>query len=382
MADIVNSIFGLSSQDLRQQQMQNDQAFASSVANIYKRPSNRLGALIGANIGQGLARGLFNIQDPQIQAAQDFEAALAEAQQNSKSPAEAMQYLADKLGADPRFSRQAAMAKMQAQQLNQEQALNQAKIAAETAKANKETSDKRPEIVRLLEARKAYEALGETDSVKVLDDLITKNTYIAEKQQSTNEIVNSNIYQKFLQDAGGDAQKAAFAYNDYETNKKKEVVAAGIPEGGTDFQNALKFKDQIRQDLQPYKESVDKVREGLAIAGLASKGDSAANLQLDSYLLRLTQDGKLSNQDFNRVMSVGGFDQRLTDSISRFFEGRPSDLTVGQKVQILNTLLKVKSKDLNEATANFRDTFSSGTNLPSTFVDKALKGYTFSRWGI
>lgn len=137
MADIVGSIFGLSSQDLINKQRERDQQFAVNVANIYQNPTDRLGALIGASLGGGLARGLFNIQDPQIKAAQDFEAALAEAQQSSTNPAEAMMKLAEKLGSDPRFSRQAAMAKMKAQELEQANSLNQAKIANEEAQSNK-----------------------------------------------------------------------------------------------------------------------------------------------------------------------------------------------------------------------------------------------------
>lgn len=137
MADIVGSLFGISSQELMNQQRLNDQNFATNVANIYQNPNARLGALIGANLGGGLARGLFNIQDPQIKAAQDFEMALAEAQQTSSNPAEAMMKLADKLGSDPRFSRQAAMARMRAQELEQATSLNQAKIANEEAQSNK-----------------------------------------------------------------------------------------------------------------------------------------------------------------------------------------------------------------------------------------------------
>lgn len=141
MADIVNSLFGLSSMDLINQQRQNDASFASNVANIYQNPNARLGALVGANLGGGLARGLFNIQDPQIKAAQDFEMALVEAQQSSSNPAEAMAKLADKLGSDPRFARQAQVARMKAQELQQDTQLNQAKIATEQVKQAKDLQE-------------------------------------------------------------------------------------------------------------------------------------------------------------------------------------------------------------------------------------------------
>ena len=162
MADIVGSLFGFSSQELMNQQRQNDQNFATNVANIYQDPGARIGALIGANLGGGLARGVFNIQDPQIKAAQDFEAALAEAQQSSTNPAEAMMKLAEKLGSDPRFARQAAMAKMKAQELEQATSLNQAKIANEEAQSNKFKAE-------------ALKALRQEDPVQKLFFELAKN---------------------------------------------------------------------------------------------------------------------------------------------------------------------------------------------------------------
>ena len=231
MADIVGSLFGLSSQDLINQQRERDQQFAVNVANIYQNPTDRLGALIGASLGGGLARGLFNIQDPQIKAAQDFEAALAEAQQSSTNPAEAMTKLADKLGSDPRFARQAAMAKMKAQELSQESALKTAQIAAENAKASRETADKRPEVVKLLEAKKAYQALGETESVKAIDALLAKNSYIPEKEKKVGEKVDTAIYNKFLLESGGDETVAALKFDEYEQGKKEKVAKAGVAPG-------------------------------------------------------------------------------------------------------------------------------------------------------
>lgn len=147
MADIVNSLFGLSSQELMLKQREADQAFASGIAGAYQDPASRIGAMIGANLGGGLARNLFNIQDPQIQAARDFESMLAQAQQSSSSSAEAMQKLSSMLAGDPRFARQASIAAMKAQELGQQQEMfnldKQAKQATienttNTIAANKE----------------------------------------------------------------------------------------------------------------------------------------------------------------------------------------------------------------------------------------------------
>ena len=181
MADIVGSLFGFSSQELMNQQRQNDQNFATNVANIYQDPGARIGALIGANLGGGLARGVFNIQDPQIKAAQDFEAALAEAQQSSSNPAEAMTKLADKLGSDPRFARQAAMAKMKAQELSQDTLLNQAKIATEQQQQAKYASEASAKDFQLESDRKAQEALLR------LQEIATKE----ERDITSEEVINT-----------------------------------------------------------------------------------------------------------------------------------------------------------------------------------------------
>ena len=122
MAGIVEGLFGLNVQDLQQQQNENDAMFSRSVASVYKRPSAKLGALVGANIGQGLARGLFNIQDPRIQRATQIEQLLAEAQQESQSvgQAEAMKNLSKKLSANG-FGKEALLVSQQANALGMEQ---------------------------------------------------------------------------------------------------------------------------------------------------------------------------------------------------------------------------------------------------------------------
>ena len=283
------------------------------------------------------------------------------------------------------------MVGQQAQQLEQEQIKNAAYIKAQEANAQKDyaaANAPSSNIGKLLQDRdKAYANTllsggTEADAIaaaKPFQEAIAKENYIKEKELNTGEIVNKAIYNDFLTKNGGDVTKASYAYDEYEKTKRKEIQAAGVPAGGADFSNALKFKDQIRTDLTPIKEKVSSIQEALNIASLA-KSNPTASTQLDSFIVRLTQEGKLSNADIDRVVSTGSFDQRLTDSIQRFFYGQPSDLSLGQKTQVLNTLLKVRADELNTATTNFRETFKS-TDLNPDFVDKALKGYTYNFGG-
>lgn len=375
MADIVGSLFGFSSQELMNQQRQNDQNFATNVANIYQDPGARIGALIGANLGGGLARGVFNIQDPQIKAAQDFEAALAEAQQSSSNPAEAMTKLAEKLGSDPRFSRQAAMAKMKAQELSQESALNQAKINAENAKASRETADKRPEVVKLLEAKRAYEALGETENVKAIDALLAKNSYIPEKEKKVGEKVDTAIYNKFLMESGGDETLAALRFDEYEQGKKERVAKAGVALGSVDEKFVNSLFDNVEGKIAPRKDKVIALDDALKLAAQATMNPQAAT-QLDGVLGRLSQEGKLSNSDIDRIISAGSFDQRVADSIQRFLKGVPSELSIGQKVEVLNLLKKSAVEDLNSSVERIKNVYGA-TSLPPKLINDALSGFTY-----
>ena len=126
--NIVPSLFGLSQQQVRQQQLAEDRQFAQEFAATQATPYARERAMLGATLGSALTRGvagLFGLQTGQEQNASAMDEALKVAtaslppeQRNNR--AAIMSKVSEVLGSNPNFQRQAFDAQMQAAQFARE----------------------------------------------------------------------------------------------------------------------------------------------------------------------------------------------------------------------------------------------------------------------
>ena len=126
--NIVPSLFGLSQQQVRQQQLAEDRQFAQEFAATQATPYARERAMLGATLGSALTRGvagLFGLQTGQEQTASAMDEALKVAtaslppeQRNNR--AAIMSKVSEVLGSSPNFQRQAFDAQMQAAQFARE----------------------------------------------------------------------------------------------------------------------------------------------------------------------------------------------------------------------------------------------------------------------
>ena len=383
MADIVGSLFGISSQELMNQQRLNDQNFATNVANIYQNPNARLGALIGASLGGGLARGLFNIQDPQIKAAQDFEMALAEAQQTSSNPAEAMMKLADKLGSDPRFSRQAAMARMKAQELEQATSLNQAKIANEEAQSNKFKAE-------------ALKALRQDDPVQKLFFELAKNASpksVAAAIQAGGDIalLDSPETKKFsplaqqLIDAGyvyGSPQFNAKMLEFLEAEKAGKSKGSGnvyvSPAGQTPAIDISRLDNSFKEFVLPNKEKLGSINEALKLAEQALTNPQAG-VQLNALLASLYQGGRLSNQDINRTANPGSLPAQVLNNFNKIISGTDTETNIADKVKLLKSLQEGTANSLNSSVDAWAERWQTAPGVSKETIDTYTKGAKFRK---
>jgi hypothetical protein len=126
--NIVPSLFGLTQQQVRQQQLAEDQQFAQQFASMQRTPSSKQRALLGATVGSGLVRGiagLFGLQTGAERQASAMDEALQVATQSLPpeqrgNRAAVMSKVADVLSSNPNFQREALQATMQAAQFAKE----------------------------------------------------------------------------------------------------------------------------------------------------------------------------------------------------------------------------------------------------------------------
>lgn len=138
MADIVGSLFGLSTEQLQRDRLAQEDAQARTFAGMDRnQQAQYAGYKLGGMLGRGAGQ-LLGIQDPELARASALENILKQTQQEAISgdPIETYSILAKKL-ADAGFSREALQAQQELNKLSQDTALNNAKVSTESAQGVK-----------------------------------------------------------------------------------------------------------------------------------------------------------------------------------------------------------------------------------------------------
>lgn len=126
--NIVPSLFGLTRQQVQQQQLAEDQRYAQQFAGMQQTPYAQERALLGATVGSGLVRGiagLFGLQTGAEKQVSAMDEALKVATQSLPpeqrgNRAAVMSKVAEVLSSNPNFQREALQATMQAAQFAKE----------------------------------------------------------------------------------------------------------------------------------------------------------------------------------------------------------------------------------------------------------------------
>jgi hypothetical protein len=214
MADIVNSLFGLPSEDVRQQLYQQQQDFSTQYANTYGNEYDKRNALLGGRVGNAVANlgaGIFGVQDPRLKRATTLESILQTTQQelgeNVNNPAVLYPALQQRL-AEAGFSREAMQVGQVGQKAMQEAQLNQVKTETEVAQGQKFKAE-------------ALKALREDDPKQKLFFELAKNA----SPQSVARAVNAG-YDLGMLDSPEKTKYSPLA---------QQLIDAGFPYGTPEF---------------------------------------------------------------------------------------------------------------------------------------------------
>jgi len=141
MADIVSSLFGLSTNDIQQKRNEEFKAFQTSMVNQARGSRAKVGASFGAGLGAGLgkaAAGWLGIQDPELERAATIEKVLKDTQDQLgdgvQDPATLYPTLQKNLN-DAGFTREAMQLGEVSQKAIQQKQLNEASIQEKQANA-------------------------------------------------------------------------------------------------------------------------------------------------------------------------------------------------------------------------------------------------------
>jgi hypothetical protein len=128
-----------------------------------------------------------------------------------------------------------------------------------------------------------------------------------------------------------------------------------IPTGGTSVADTNTITKNWETEIAPIAETLEVTNKALAFAK-AAKDNPSASAALDTAVADLIRgDGRLSNQAVDMVRNADAdFAQRLGDKLSVFFRGKPTDITLKDKVRILEIIRDQSAPKYNKAVSRFK----------------------------
>ena len=370
MADIVNSLFGLPSEDVRKQIYQEQQDFNTQLANTYGNEYDRRNALLGGMVGNAVANlgaGIFGVQDPRLKRATTLESILQTTQQelgqDVNNPAVLYPALQQRL-AEAGFSREAMQVGQVGQKAMQEAQLNQAKLATEQAQLLKAGQEKLPEIIRLKQAYDQANAVGDTSTANVIGAQIEKLVTIPEKVMSPENKAQQAILNKYVREFGEEEGAIKFEEWKNQLEQKKSAVQGtgtilsetGKPIGNYDDKGAFTAKSG---EVIPKEQMVD----------YRNSQDAASNLL--SIMTNITPTD--INNAFGKPNVTGG---GVASALTRF-AANPDVTSAQTKInslgvkEVLTNLQQLKGASSDKEMARVASTFP-GFEAPPQVMEEWL----------
>lgn len=363
MANVVNSLFGLSSNDIMAQQRASDEEMAQAMMRANDRQSLQryAGAKLGATLGRAGA-GLFGLEDPQLVRAREFETVLQEAQQElgqgMNDPTKLYPSLVEKLN-QRGFSREASQVAMQGQEAINNWNLQQAKISnedaqtlkyrAETAKAMREGKTPKMEIFAKLAEKSTPESVA-----KAIDNNFDISLLSADEKQIGESQRAVSLRKKITEGIATPAEIKEYQMQ-LSADESKSTKVTNVMPGGSKTEDVTRIRTDWDKYVGPIEEKLGDMGKAFNLANMA-RTNPTAGAQLDYQIANLISNKKLSNEDMKYIRSGNAsFVQKLGDRLTTFLDGRPSDLTLNDKVEVLKAFEKGLASKYNTEVSRTRN---------------------------
>lgn len=366
MAEIVNSLFGLSPIQVRQQQDLENQAFGSKIAQSYFDPTDRENAYRGAMVGNAIAKlggSLFGLQTPELKRATDLESILQQTIQEvgSQDPTQLYPVLANRLGAAG-YGREAMQVGQIGQKAIQESQLNRATIAEKQASAIAKNREKLGAFAQTLLS--AGLQPGSAEWNQAMKDKIEKETYIPEKTITPENRAQQTILNKYVREYGEEEGSIKFEEWKNQLEQKKSAVQGtgtvlsevGKPIGNYDDKGTFTSKTG---EVIPKEQMVD----------FRNSQDAASNLL--GIMTNITS-ADISNAFGKPNVTGGGVGSALTR-----FAANPEVTSAQTKInslgvkEVLTNLQQLKGASSDKEMARVASTFP-GFEAPPQVMEEWL----------
>lgn len=329
MADIVGSLFGISTDQLQQQQDLQENAMGLAFARLNDDEALRF---VGYKLGGMAAKGvnkLFGVQDPQMKRVSDLEGVLAETQQEvgSDDPLQIYPVLSKKL-IDKGFNREALGVQQQFQALKQERIKQDQSNEVALARSEKlyaEAALKNLEYANERAARAELDSLPPDASQEQVIQVLSK---YGDPQKMLTSIMRNRRQDKYM----------SFAEKQQETANKNRIAAEeqkardAIELEQLRQMNREKLVSQKAQNTKDSKTASPRVNQVVAARGenlMGAVSELSRSLEMITKMPSTVDMGmfggvKQGDSLFTAPMSATAF--ALTSEDSRMYQIAASNL--------------------------------------------------------
>lgn len=189
---------------------------------------------------------------------------------------------------------------------------------------------------------------------------------IQKREGNIGEQVNKEIFNKFLNIAGGDRTKAAELYAEDQQNKKVKVAAASVPNPGNvplaDLNTAVKI---VGDYTGKPKERLNQIAV-LAASGEGVKTNPTLLPQFKRAAVRFAGDNQISQKEVASVLGSAGFSSDIIDGVNAFFTGAPTNAKIDDVLRGFKVLENVYAKQYEKGRATAKEVLTQGKLPPET----------------
>ena len=374
MADIISSLFGLTpiqeeiALKQRERQYGLGQLYGQATVNT-NAPVAKQQAYIGKQAAQSALGGmavrglgsLFGVQDKELKRASDLESILNQTQQEvGGDPTQLYPLLQQRL-ADAGYTREAMQVGQVGQKAIQEAKLKSAQIGQESAQTQKWQSETK------LKDLEIQQKILETGSIPAKAQVLQSRIPELSLEQATALASDPALLREVLKESADATQVVETQEGQILFNKRTGQPIANLgrsPDRGTRITNVLpggsstedvvRISNDYEKTIGDKKDKLTSVQEGLRLANLAMSNPSASSA-LDAYMVKLVQDdGKISNQDIQLAKSGNAsIVQKFGDSLTQWLAGKPTKLTLDQKIEVIKAIEASSAESYNKELARF-----------------------------
>jgi hypothetical protein len=153
-----------------------------------------------------------------------------------------------------------------------------------------------------------------------------------------------------------------------ETRKLRIENEAASRDSGIELVDLKRAEDIFQDYTKDSKKLLDEVKVAKDLAGQVKAGNPDADVQLNTLLASLYQGSRLSNEDIRRVSQSGSLPTRVLSSLSKWTTGTPIDLSVDQKVELINSLEKLNADKYNQSVDKAVGLFQKSKGVPEDVI--------------